>query len=186
MYMAQMVRGIELCRRFGMTPEFIEREVEKPIDGLSDIADRLKDEPQPFMRASGFAIIAFIGLSWPERARNTPEVLAKDLRNALERSLIRLCSTVELLIWKLLTGGVAAGQGSEDREWFVQRLAAIIRTMPPTSWTDILTFLKCSFMPDGILLEKMKEVWHETETQNVNEKGRTRKSLIQGTAIAGS
>ena len=81
-----------------------------------------------------------------------------------------------------MMGGVTAGSHSKDRDWFVLGLATIIRTMRPTSWADILMFLQRAFMPDAVLLEKMKAVWDEAQAQGND--GKARESPLQGTAIA--
>lgn len=163
MYMAQLHRGLELYRRFGMTPEFIEREIERPIEYLDNIAERWKRDVHPFLGASGYGIFLFLRLTWPTPLDAPLSVLAHNLRKALERSKVRLCSTVDLVIWKLFLGGVAADPQGEDRRWFVTMLARLMRTLPASAWTDIVEMLRRAFMPDAVLLEKMKDIWEECE-----------------------
>lgn len=138
-------------------------EIEYLVRKLNAIALRLQAGTHPFLCALGRAIILFLYLSWPADPNVYTPLLAHDLCRALKMSQIRLCSTIDFLVWKFFVGGVAAMPRSEDRIWFVGKLAKLMPTIPIDTWGEVLDILKRAFLPDRVVLGKMKGVWEEVQ-----------------------
>lgn len=161
--MSQLSRGLERYRLFGMSPSSVAQEIEQPIEQLYKIAEHLNHGDQPLLRASGLAIVIFLHLSWPRKTDAPLSALAHELRNALEISQFRPCSTIDFAAWKYFIGGVASQPQSEDRKWFVRTLTRLIQTIPINTWNEVVVLLKRAFLPDAVLLGRVKEIWDECE-----------------------
>ena len=167
--MIQLRGGLSVYHSRDMTPDAIFREIQQPIEALHSIAQRLKHDNHGFLRASGYAIIVFLHLSWPDtwagKSREPLSTLASDLREALEQSQVKLCSTIDLVVWKFFMGGVASSPQSEARTWFVDRLLRIVRTIPVFQWNEMLEMLERAFLPSEVLLEKCRKLWDEVQAK---------------------
>lgn len=163
-YMAQLSRGLDFHRRYGMPPAFVAEEIEEPIKHLHDMAKRLNQGDRPLLHASGLAIIIFLQLSWPKQSDIPLSHLAHELRNVLDMAQFRPCSAIDLAVWKYFIGAVASPPRSDDRRWFVVMLLRLLRAIPVDTWSEVLVVLKRAYLPDVLLLEKLKEVWEECES----------------------
>ncbi|KAG4263042.1 hypothetical protein FPRO04_13291 [Fusarium proliferatum] len=76
-------------------------------------------------------------------------------------AIIRLCSSMQLLVWQLFVGAAAAEPASEVRSWYVIRLREVVSAMRIGGQNVAMKTLAAVFAPDARLLEKFKTVWDE-------------------------
>ncbi|KAF4428910.1 hypothetical protein FACUT_9368 [Fusarium acutatum] len=76
-------------------------------------------------------------------------------------AIIRLCSSMQLLVWQLFVGAAAAEPASEVRAWYVIRLREVVSSMRIGGQDVAMETLAGVFTPDARLLDKFKTVWDE-------------------------
>ncbi|KAF5636073.1 hypothetical protein F52700_5387 [Fusarium sp. NRRL 52700] len=76
-------------------------------------------------------------------------------------AIIRLCSSMQLLVWQLFVGAAAAEPVSEVRSWYLIRLREVLSSMRIGGQGIAMETISGVFAPDARLLEKFKAVWGE-------------------------
>ncbi|KAF4495942.1 hypothetical protein FAGAP_7916 [Fusarium agapanthi] len=84
-------------------------------------------------------------------------------------AIIRLCSSMQLLVWQLFVGAAAAEPASEVRSWYVIRLREVVSSMRIGGQDVAIETLATVFAPDARLLETFKVVWDEVSFGNQAE-----------------
>lgn len=145
----------------GMDEESVIRDIQEPHDQLRTAALRLGTDERPFLRALGHGMMLFLHLSWSTTTADVLAERAQQLREALESSHLKLCSTKNLTTWLFLVGGIASEPSSERRGWFVRRLGSMLVTIPIVNWAEMVGNLEQTYMPDEKLLRQFKMIWEE-------------------------
>ena len=89
--------------------------------------------------------------------------LATDLHYTFEVRDVRFCSGIELLLWELFLGGVAAKVGNSPhlRTFFLERVWTVSNTLALRRWEEVEKVLDGIFWLKESLRHECKEVWQE-------------------------
>ncbi|EGU74901.1 hypothetical protein FOXB_14581 [Fusarium oxysporum f. sp. conglutinans Fo5176] len=123
--------------------------------------DTLLGSQEHYIRSLHDSLQLFLSLLWPIEERRSLDIKAENLKYALLQPHIRLCSSMQLLVWQLFVGAAAAEPASEVRSWYVIRLREVVSSMRIGGQDVAMETLTAVFAPDARLLEKFKAVWDE-------------------------
>ncbi|KAF5638915.1 hypothetical protein F25303_7521 [Fusarium sp. NRRL 25303] len=123
--------------------------------------DTLLGSQEHYIRSLHDSLQLFLSLLWPIEGRRSLDIKAENLKYALLQPHIRLCSSMQLLVWQLFVGAAAAEPTSEVRSWYVIRLREVVSAMRIGGQDVAMETLAAVFAPDARLLEKFKTVWDE-------------------------
>ncbi|KAH7215891.1 hypothetical protein DER44DRAFT_167376 [Fusarium oxysporum] len=123
--------------------------------------DTLLGSQEHYIRSLHDSLQLFLSLLWPIEERRSLDIKAESLKYALLQPHIRLCSSMQLLVWQLFVGAAAAEPASEVRSWYVIRLREVVSSMRIGGQDVAMETLTAVFAPDARLLEKFKTVWDE-------------------------
>ncbi|KAI1022101.1 hypothetical protein LB504_007543 [Fusarium proliferatum] len=123
--------------------------------------DTLLGSQEHYIRSLHDSLQLFLSLLWPIEGRRPLDIKAENLKYALLQPHIRLCSSMQLLVWQLFVGAAAAEPASEVRSWYVIRLREVVSAMRIGGQDVAMENLAAVFAPDARLLEKFKTVWDE-------------------------
>lgn len=123
--------------------------------------DTLLGSQEHYIRSLHDSLQLFLSLLWPIEERRSLDIKAENLKYALLQPHIRLCSSMQLLVWQLFVGAAAADPASEVRSWYVIRLREVVSSMRIGGQDVAMETLTAVFAPDARLLEKFKTVWDE-------------------------
>ncbi|KAF4960136.1 hypothetical protein FGADI_1154 [Fusarium gaditjirri] len=123
--------------------------------------DTLLGSQEHYIRSLHDSLQLFLSLLWPVEERRSLYIKAENLKYALLQPHIRLCSSMQLLVWQLFVGAAAAESASEVRSWYVIRLREVVSSMRIGGQDVAMETLTAVFAPDARLLEKFKTVWDE-------------------------
>ncbi|EXM16709.1 hypothetical protein FOTG_15040 [Fusarium oxysporum f. sp. vasinfectum 25433] len=87
--------------------------------------DTLLGSQEHYIRSLHDSLQLFLSLLWPIEERQSLDIKAENLKYALLQPHIRLCSSMQLLVWQLFVGAAAAEPASEVRSWYVIRLREV-------------------------------------------------------------
>ncbi|KAL6917126.1 hypothetical protein FSST1_008621 [Fusarium sambucinum] len=133
----------------------IEREVER----LQLEIDTLLGSHENYVQSLHDALRLYLLLLWPLEEPDRLHILAEELRYALMQPHLRLCTSMELLIWQLFVGVTAAEPSSEVRSWYVTRLRELLSSMHNLGQGTVVDTLTQAFTPDTCLLQKFRVIW---------------------------
>jgi hypothetical protein len=137
--------------------------IESRIERLRSEIDALLGTSDHHIRTLRRSIQLFLSLLWPSNTSHKLDILAEELKQALEEPHIRLCSTVDLPIWQFSVGAAAADLLGDTRSWFIERLRDLSTTMNLKMMEQGASSLQASFMPDALLLNKFERIWQEVD-----------------------
>ncbi|SCO57090.1 uncharacterized protein FFMR_14246 [Fusarium fujikuroi] len=123
--------------------------------------DTLLGSQEHYIRSLHDSLQLFLSLLWPVEGRGSLDIKAENLKYALLQPHIRLCSSMQLLVWQLFVGAAAAEPASEVRSWYFIRLREVVSAMRIGGQNVAMETLAAVFAPDARLLEKFKTVWDE-------------------------
>ncbi|KAG9495178.1 hypothetical protein J7337_013413 [Fusarium musae] len=123
--------------------------------------DTLLGSQEHYIRSLHDSLQLFLSLSWPIEGPRSLYIKAENLKYALLQPHIRLCSSMQLLVWQLFVGAAATEPASEVRSWYVIRLREVVSSMRIGGQDIAMETLAAVFAPDARLLEKFKAVWDE-------------------------
>ncbi|KAF5567382.1 hypothetical protein FPHYL_3285 [Fusarium phyllophilum] len=123
--------------------------------------DTLLGSQEHYIRSLHDSLQLFLSLLWPVEGRRSLDIKAENLKYAMLQPHIRLCSSMQLLVWQLFVGAAAAEPASEVRSWYVIRLREVVSSMRIGGQDIAMETLAGVFAPDARLLEKFKAVWNE-------------------------
>lgn len=90
-------------------------------------------------------------------------ICATELSSVIQVPHIRLCSSMDLLFWKLMMGRIAASD-LQLQDLFTSMIQKTAWALQLCSWTQALTVLRTFFWEDS-LLEPCHSVWLDVESQ---------------------
>ncbi|VTO85035.1 unnamed protein product [Fusarium graminearum] len=99
------------------------------------------------------ALQLYLLLLWPVKEPDHLHGLAEGLRLALLQPHMRLCASMELVVWQLFVGATAAEPSSEVRSWFITRLREVSCSMTGLGQGVVIGTLTHAFTPDARLLQ---------------------------------
>ncbi|KAF7535371.1 hypothetical protein G7054_g5428 [Neopestalotiopsis clavispora] len=137
--------------------------IESRIKRLQSEVDALLRTSDHHIRTLRRSIQLFLLLLWPDKTSHKLDILAEELRQALEEPHIRLCSTVDLPIWQFSVGAAAADRLGDTRSWFIERLRDLSTTMNVKMVEQGASSLQASFMPDALVLNRFQRIWQEVD-----------------------
>ncbi|RGP77269.1 hypothetical protein FLONG3_4784 [Fusarium longipes] len=114
-----------------------------------------------YVRSLHDALQLYLLLLWPVEEPGRLQTLAEELKYDLLQPHMRLCASMEVLVWQLFVGVVAAGSTSEVRCWYTTRLRDVLGSMNKMGQEIVINTLTTVFTPDMCLLEKFQDVWQE-------------------------
>ncbi|KAI1055253.1 hypothetical protein LB505_014318 [Fusarium chuoi] len=123
--------------------------------------DTLLGSQEHYIRSLHDSLQLFLSLLWPIEGQRSLAIKAENLKYALLQPHIRLCSSMQLLVWQLFVGAAAAEPAGEVRSWYVIRLREVVSAMRIGGQDVAMENLAAVFAPDAWLLEKFKTVWDE-------------------------
>ncbi|KAF5602778.1 hypothetical protein FPCIR_1741 [Fusarium pseudocircinatum] len=123
--------------------------------------DTLLGSQEHYIRSLHDSLQLFLSLLWPIEGRRLLDIKAENLKYALLQPHIRLCSSMQLLVWQLFVGAAAAEPASEVRYWYIIRLREVVSSMRIGGQDVAMETLATVFAPDAQLLKKFKTVWEE-------------------------
>ncbi|KAK2595408.1 hypothetical protein QQS21_006882 [Conoideocrella luteorostrata] len=137
------------------------------LENSIDIMPKVKSS---HLQALEHALRLYLHILWPPPLSLDRKLhcLVDHLKQSLHEPKIRLCSAMNLTVWQLFVGTVAAGGHSEMREWFIWRLKRIFSAMGIYAWERLLVLFGKTFMPDRTLLMKFKRVWEEIRRSDLD------------------
>ncbi|KAF5244615.1 hypothetical protein FAUST_2131 [Fusarium austroamericanum] len=100
------------------------------------------------------ALQLYLLLLWPVKEPDHLHGLAEGLRHALLQPHMRLCASMELVVWQLFVGATAAEPSSEVRSWFITRLREVSCSMTGLGQGVVIGTLTHAFTPDARLLQR--------------------------------
>ncbi|CEF77831.1 unnamed protein product [Fusarium graminearum] len=107
------------------------------------------------------ALQLYLLLLWPVKEPDHLHGLAEGLRLALLQPHMRLCASMELVVWQLFVGATAAEPSSEVRSWFITRLREVSCSMTGLGQGVVIGTLTHAFTPDARLLQRFVVIWQE-------------------------
>ncbi|KAF3021148.1 hypothetical protein E8E14_013864 [Neopestalotiopsis sp. 37M] len=137
--------------------------IESRIKRLQSEVDALLGTSDHHIRTLRRSIQLFLLLLWPNKSLDKLDILAEELKQALQEPHIRLCSTVDLPIWQFSVGAAAADPLGDTRSWFIERLRDLSTTMNVKMMEQGASSLQASFMPDALLLNRFERIWKEVD-----------------------
>lgn len=151
----------------------------KALEDLLSQQSPVSETPRPSIRALKASLEIFTGLFWPKPSHDHNhdhghehlDNASFELRQVFQGPNIRLCATVELTIWELLLGYIAAGD-LEGRYWFTVMLARACRALQITSWDRAVTVFS-AFLYTESFLHACRAVWYGAILQELHPKSWT-------------
>ncbi|KAH6993039.1 hypothetical protein EDB82DRAFT_498321 [Fusarium venenatum] len=129
------------------------------VERLQLEIDTLLGSHENYVHSLHDALRLYLLLLWPIEEPGRLHVLAEELRYALIQPHMRLCSSMELLIWQLFVGVAAAKPSSEVRSWYITRLREVLSSMHSLGQNTVIDTLTQAFTPDACLLQKFRAIW---------------------------
>ena len=104
-----------------------------------------------------YIVTTFPGLDITSRTAN----LATELHSILDAKETQFCSGIELLLWEVFLGAVAAEIGAmlDLRIYFAEKVWAVSNTLGLSSWKEAERILDGIFWLNESLRAECKEVW---------------------------
>jgi hypothetical protein len=159
---AKLRYSLDLIYNYPTDSSFIVQEIDKPVTSILHTLETLPEtEEVSYLSLLARAIRIFICLLWPPSAKTPPSDLANELRHALGEPKMRLCSSINLTVWQMFVGAVAADSNSETRMWYLDTLKKIFVPMRVFDWQAVIAVLEKGFMPPVSLLDEFRHVWEE-------------------------
>jgi hypothetical protein len=131
------------------------------VERLQLEIDTLLGSHENYVRSLHDALQLYLLLLWPVEEPSRLHVLAEELKYDLLQPHMRLCASMEVLVWQLFVGVVAAGSLSEVRSWYITRLREVLGSMANMGQGMVMETLTKAFTPDACLLSKFQVVWQE-------------------------
>ncbi|GKU07577.1 hypothetical protein FLAG1_08313 [Fusarium langsethiae] len=108
------------------------------VERLQVEIDTLLGSHGNYIRSLHHTLRLYLLLLWPMEEPDHLHILAEELKHVLLQSHMRLCPSMQLLVWQLFVGLTAAEPSSEARSWYIARLREImaIKTESTTGCKD--------------------------------------------------
>ncbi|SPO01885.1 uncharacterized protein DNG_04558 [Cephalotrichum gorgonifer] len=135
--------------------------IEGPLARLETQARLLGSSDDPFTQSTAFAIELVLQLSWPTQPPATLTTIAGGLKEALCRIPVRPCFFMDFTSFQLMIGAVAAGEGSQTREWFLTKLKRAVLELRSRGWDEPLELFRRVNFPNVGLMKRFKSLWAE-------------------------
>ncbi|KAG8672192.1 hypothetical protein FPOAC2_05560 [Fusarium poae] len=131
------------------------------VERLQLEIDTLLGSHENYVHSLHDALRLYLLLLWPMEEPGRLHILAEELRFDLLQPHMRLCASMELLVWQLFVGTTAAEPSSEVRSWYTTRLREVLWSMHSFGQDRVLDTLTQAFTPDACLLQKFRAIWQE-------------------------
>ncbi|KAI9825940.1 MAG: hypothetical protein M1819_000459 [Sarea resinae] len=162
--LVQLRKSIDRHRKYSSGSDIQAKEIEKWWNSLLCQARALRFDDNPFVQATSRAIELILHLSWCPQPEANLTLLAGELREAWCQLPVRPCLFMTLTSCQLMLGAVAAGEGSQDRAWFMATLKGAVLALRSRGWVRPLEILETGFVSDVGLVARFRALWRELDS----------------------
>jgi hypothetical protein len=125
--LASFRRTLQVARETSSSLTDLYRGIDEQIEWMAQNVHTTEGDPRPYMHVMARAMQLFVRPAWAASWSTTEDTdeLAPELARPLRQLRETSCSPVDLIMWQLFIGCIAAQDDHPTRMWFLSRLKRV-------------------------------------------------------------